>query len=67
MKTLPQMDSAVVDLLGEVYLQKNRKAFHKDWCKTGFVFYREVHAASLVPQEKLAEETGALAQDGVML
>lgn len=47
LKTLPQMQSAAVDLLGEVCLQNNRKAFQKGRCKTGFAFQREVDPASL--------------------
>lgn len=47
--TLPHMDSAAVDLLGEVYLQKNGKAFHRGWCKTGFALHREVDPGSLFP------------------
>lgn len=47
LKTLPQMQSAAVYFLGEASLQNKRKAFQKGWCKTGFVFQREVDPASL--------------------
>lgn len=41
------MQSAAVYFLGEASLQNKRKAFQKGWCKTGFVFQREVDPASL--------------------
>lgn len=43
-KTLPQMGSAAVDLLGEVYAQKNGKAFHR-----GFALHRGVDPALCSP------------------